>query len=327
VTRPAAFVISLDFELYWGVRDNRSLESDASRLLGVRTVVPRLLELFSAYGVRATWATVGFVFFGSRRELLERLPEPRPRYDDPRLSPYHDLDTLGADEASDPFHYGGSLVRMIAEHPEQEIGTHTFSHYYSLEPGQGAEAFEADLLAARRTASEAGVELSTIVFPRNQVNLDYLSICGRHGITAYRGTERSFIYRSRPGAGDRRLFRALRMADAYVPVAGSTAFHPTPSPPELPLNVPSSRFLRPYDPRLKHLDWVRLRRIVADMSRAAREGAVYHLWWHPENFGGHTEENLQFLTRILDHFARLRTSDGMQGMCVRDLAQALEAQG
>jgi hypothetical protein len=284
-----------------------------------------LLELFSAYGIRATWATVGFVFFGAKGELLEHLPEERPRYENPRLSPYGELETLGPDEASDPFHYGRSLVQKIAMHPEQEIASHTFSHYYCLEPGQDAAAFEADLAAALQTANDAGVKISTLVFPRNQVNPEYLALCRRNRITAYRGTERSVIYASRRQSRDTRLFRALRLVDAYLPVAGSTSFHPARPNPGMPLNVPSSRFLRPYDPRLRHLDSARLKRIVADMSRAAREGAVYHMWWHPHNFGRHTDENLAFLTRILDHFAQLRASDGMQSMSIRELTQAIEA--
>lgn len=325
MTRAPAFVISLDFELYWGMRDATSLDAYASNLLGERAVVPRLLELFSAYGVRATWAIVGFLFFGSRSELLEHVPDERPRYRDPRLSPYDHLETLGADEASDPFHYGRSLVETIARQADQEIATHTFSHYYCLERGQHAADFEADLGAALRAGREAGVELSTIVFPRNQVNPQYLPICRHHGITAYRGTENSTIHAGRQLSRERWPLRALRVVDAYVPVVGSTASHPTPPAPGLPVNVPSSRFLRPYDPRLKQLEEVRLKRIATDMSRAARDGGVYHLWWHPHNFGRHTEENLAFLTRILEHFVELRTSHGMQGMSIREVARAVEA--
>jgi hypothetical protein len=55
-------VISLDFELYWGVRDVFALEEYASNLLGVRKVVPAVLQLFDQYGIHATWATVGFLF-------------------------------------------------------------------------------------------------------------------------------------------------------------------------------------------------------------------------------------------------------------------------
>jgi hypothetical protein len=52
--------------------------------------------------------------------------------------------------------------------PGQEIGTHTFSHYYCLEPGQQPEQFEDDLKAAIAVSKAKGIDTKSIVFPRNQ---------------------------------------------------------------------------------------------------------------------------------------------------------------
>lgn len=49
-----------------------------------------------------------------------------------------------------------------------------------------------------------------------------------------------------------------------------------------------------------------------DLTYAARQGLVYHLWWHPHNFGKHLEENMGMLRRILDRFHGLRERYGMQ---------------
>ena len=38
------------------------------------------VTLFERYGVHCTWATVGLLFFDRKAELMEYLPEPRPRY-------------------------------------------------------------------------------------------------------------------------------------------------------------------------------------------------------------------------------------------------------
>src|SRR4051812_16464020 len=145
---PGTLVVSLDFELHWGVRHERTVESYRENLLGVRTAVPRMLELFADYGVHTTWATVGFLFCETRDELLDSLPELRPRYEDERLSPYPDLAAVGPDEERDPFHFAPSLIRRIDAAPDQEIGSHTLSHYFCVEAGQDAETFEADLGAA-----------------------------------------------------------------------------------------------------------------------------------------------------------------------------------
>ena len=49
------------------------------------------------------------------------------------------------------------------------------------------------------------------------------------------------------------------------------------------------------------LEPLRMRRILSDLTHAAKKGLVYHLWWHPHNFGDHMDENLVFLKKILDH--------------------------
>ena len=62
-----ALVISLDFELHWGVRDKRPVDGPyRENLLGAREAIPRMLDLFEEFGVAATWATVGFLFAKNR---------------------------------------------------------------------------------------------------------------------------------------------------------------------------------------------------------------------------------------------------------------------
>lgn len=80
MTASPTFVISLDFELMWGVRDHESIGSYGAHVLGVREAVRRLLDLFEKKGIRATWATVGFVFCRSKEELVASAPALRPSY-------------------------------------------------------------------------------------------------------------------------------------------------------------------------------------------------------------------------------------------------------
>ena len=56
------------------------------------------------------------------------------------------------------------------------------------------------------------------------------------------------------------------------------------------------------------------------MSRAARTGTVYHLWWHPHNFGADLETNVRFLEAILDHYKRLADRYGMHSRSMTELA-------
>jgi len=67
------FVISLDFELMWGVRDKRTINDYGQNILNVHQVIPQTLELFRKYAVCGTFSTVGFLFFKTKEELLDIL--------------------------------------------------------------------------------------------------------------------------------------------------------------------------------------------------------------------------------------------------------------
>lgn len=317
-----AFLLSLDFELFWGMRDKRTIAGYGPNILGVREALPRMLEAFDAHGVKATFATVGLLFFERKEELMRGLPAIRPTYTNKDLSPYNGhIDGIGADEVEDPYHYGASLIRSIQQHPLHEIAGHTFSHYYCLEPGQTEAQFAADLAAAQRAARTFGIELKSFVFPRNQYNARYLGICKEHGIIAYRGNERSWLYQGRNKEEESRFRRALRLLDTWFDLSGKNT-HPMPQAgAALPVDLPSSRFLRPYGARFAALDGLKLGRITRAMDHAAKTGTIFHLWWHPHNFGRDLERNMAFLHRVLDHYDQLRIAHGFESVTMGELAQ------
>jgi hypothetical protein len=312
-----AFVISLDFELMWGVRDKRTIADYGRNILGVRQVVPALLDLFAARDIACTWATVGFLFCADKGELMGSLPATLPVYADMRLSPYGDLAALGRNEQDDPYHFAFSLLQRVRDTPLQEIATHTFSHFYCLEEGGDAEAFRADLAAAKAAAARHGIALTSIVFPRNQTSGAHLRICRELGFTAFRGNETVWFHRARRDAEQSAPVRAFRLADNYLPIAGAQDHAPILV--DGLIDVASSRFLRPARGG-GAFERLRLRRIAAAMEQAARHGTVFHLWWHPHNFGVNLDLNLAFLTAILDHFRTLRDRYGMRAQTMAAIA-------
>jgi peptidoglycan/xylan/chitin deacetylase (PgdA/CDA1 family) len=321
---PAAFVISLDFELHWGVRDVKTVAQYRQNLLGVRRVVPALLAAFAEYAIHATWATVGFLFFSTRTELLASLPNLRPNYDEMRLSPYLDIKkVLGRDEDDDPFHFGRRLIDQIRSYPGQEIATHTFSHYYCLEPKQSVDAFRADLQAAIAAAANLGITFNSIVFPRNQYDIIHLDVCRRLGLKVFRGNQNSWLYHPRATARETRWLRAARLVDSYWDLLSHNCYPLSDVGRKPLLNLPASRFLRPYIAHMPMLQALQERRILADMTYAAEHGLVYHLWWHPHNFGAHLNKNMALLRRILDHFQIMRERCGMQSMNMGELPSLL----
>ena len=313
-------VISLDLELYWGMRDIVSIEDYKQHLSGVRQAIPAILELFYRYKIHATWATVGFLFYDNLEQLQTHIPRQRPNYQQHNLSPYEYIKN-SEPERDSTLHFCPDLIELISQYSGQEIGTHTFSHYYCLEAGQTQAEFKADLVAAIEAGKQTNTATQSLVFPRNQYNQDYLQTIADCGISSYRGNETHPIYNDEGGDGDRLPKRILRLLDAYLNLTGHNCYSRSQLNSSYPVNIRASRFLRPYSPRLKHLDPLRLRRITSGLRHAANRGETYHLWWHPHNFGVNLAENIAFLERILQTYRELEAQNKMQSLNMREVAE------
>lgn len=315
------FIISLDFELFWGVHDVYKKEQYEQNVRGAHNVVLSLLEMFNQYRIHATWAVVGMIYCQNPEELTRILPAIKPTYQNEKLSSYNYFDHNPIGEKDQELFFAPYLIKRIATTPEQEIATHTFSHYYCLEDGQTMEQFSADLQLAQQISRQHGRELKSIVFPRNQINENYIRECKRLGLTSYRGNEESWVYRLQSTEKKRYMKRALRMLDRYINIFGHQTFElPQQFSDALPLNIPSSRYLARCSERLKWLEGLRLKRILSDMTSAAQQGKAYHLWWHPHDFGRNTSKNLAFLEKILEHFLQLQKTYGFRSRNMNELA-------
>ena len=257
--RAGALVISLDFELAWGVHD--SLGSDGGyrdNLLGAREVIPRMLDLFREYEVEATWATVGLLFAASAEER---------------------------------------------------------------------EQFEADLDAAQAIAEHHGFSLQSLVIPRHQVRADYAPAIRRAGFRQHRTNEKNWI--SRPTASGKSPLpvRAVRLANSYSRITRSERVPWKDTQPDEHglVDIRESFFLRPYSPTLGALNELRVKRIINAMRLAARSRSIFHLWWHPHNFGVNQQQNLDDLEVLLEEYARLRQSLGFRSYSMKNVGQMAHA--
>jgi peptidoglycan/xylan/chitin deacetylase (PgdA/CDA1 family) len=265
-------IISLDYELMWGVRDKRSIENYGDAIKGVKKSTTLTLELFKKHQVSATYATVGFLFHQNKQELLAAMPALKPTYADINLSPYPGIENyVGENEFDDPYYFGYELTNKIKEDRLHELATHTYSHYYCLESGQTIEQFKEDMKVAMGVAKKMDVALKSIVFPRNQYNDEYLDVCKQFGIISYRGNEEHFIYTSGSGENQTPIRRALRLIDAYFNITGYHCYDYDFIKKEFPFNIPSSRFLRPYNKKLSFLEGLKLNRIKKAMTHAAKK--------------------------------------------------------
>lgn len=320
--RNGLFVISLDFELMWGVWDITTKEKYGANVAGVQKAIPAMLALFQKYGIKVTFATVGFLFCKNKEELLHHCPAEKPAYSNSSYNVYEkEVPIIGTDEKDDPWHFGYSLVELLMQSPH-EIGSHTFSHYYCLEDGQTATQFAADTKSSADAAGSKGIQLKSFVFPRNQVNPDYFEILAQNNITNYRGNPTSWIYKPRRFSAEVPFIRMCRLLDTYLPVSGYNT-HSLKKQTGLPVNIPASRFLKPYSKKLRFLEKLRIHRIKTEMSKAAASGELYHLWWHPHNFGINTTENIAFLESLLQHFTMLQNKYGFKSATMQQAAEII----
>ncbi len=320
ISKKGIFIVSLDFELYWGVRSNRTIQDYEDNLNGTGKAVEEILKAFQEYEIHATWAAVGFLFFKDAETLKKTIPDELPHYVNQFLSPYRYI--IESKVLENCYHFAPELLDLIHKHENQEIATHTFSHYYSLEKIHNPTAFKADLASAIHTAEDFGLRIQSIVFPKNQFNRELLPILTELGITSYRGNEHSWAYNAAAVKENNTIFRrAYRLLDAYFNLSGYHTYQIDALSREKPYNIPSSRFLRPCSERYRILDNLRLLRIKKAMSYAAKNQTVFHMWWHPHNFGKNTLANLSFLREILKHYEKLKKNYGMQSLNMGEVAE------
>ena len=315
-------MVSLDYELFWGMLDVCPLEAYQDNVLGGKKAIPKLLRLFEKYGIHATWATVGFLFADNYEELSQFLPQLRPGYAKPELDGYAWFDKIGKNEETAPCFYAPGLLEQIAKVPGQEIGSHTFCHYYCREAGQTAEQFEADMRAAKAIAKAKGYEITSVILPRNQTEPEYTEVLRKVGFTAYRAEEDDWIHRYFRKKKWQVPFRALHLLDMYLPLTGRCCYEPRFE--NGIWNFVGSRIFRPIFRPLEFLEGMKLRRIKGEMRYAAKHGLVYHLWWHPHNLGVRTQENLAQLEELFRYYTELKAQYGMQCLNMGEAAAMLQ---
>lgn len=315
----AKFVISLDFELMWGMKDLPNAQDYEESVLGVRKAIPLLLKLFSNYDIHATWATVGIMLNENKSEIEKNIPIRVPLYENAMCSSYNHLNEIGQSERDDKLHYAGSLFTQVKDCNYQEIGTHTYSHYYCLEKGSDQESFACDVdKACEMMRNRYGITVRSIVFPRNQYDETNLSALQEHGIIAYRGNPDYGFDASKKGIAAV-WQKMLRTIDAYLPIFGSHTY--TESVDKFGIvNVKASRFFRPAS-AYAFLEKLKVHRIKKQMLYAAKHKQMFHLWWHPHNMGKKSETMMKQIEEVLKYYFYLNKTYGMISQTMEEYAR------
>lgn len=308
-------IVSLDFELYWGVQDCIELKDYQLRIKNGLKAIPQALELFKKYGIHATWATVGMIFADNVSMAKRFSPDPskRPSYVNESLSGYRCFDQGDIVQEPDCF-FAPATIDRILQYEGQEVGSHTFSHYYCKEAGQTVEQFRDDMTSAINIAKTKSISLKSIVLPRNQSVKQYNQVLEEFGITSFRDLENTWFNK----IGIIWLERLFRLMDVYLPLSNG-CYHPKVE--DGVVNLMGSRMYKPYFKPLGFLEGLKIHRIKKQMLYAAQNGLVYHLWWHPHNIGVMTDFHLKQLDEIFSYYSELSKEYGMRSLNMKEMAE------
>ena len=314
------FCISLDFEKYWGIHDVINWKNKEHELRSVESIVSQMLNIFEKRNIHVSWATVGLLFSSSLDEVQHTTSCLDIHYDNPNYSPYR----LSPGELKEiPFEMlsAQNEIKAILATAGQDLASHTFSHYYTLEAGQSSSDFEKDMELMKEAGEKFNHTFKSIVFPRNQVNQDYLELLSHKGYAVYRGNQMSKLWASSPFAKESLSKKGRRVLDAYYNIANTVSVKPS----ELEaingmINIPANRFLRPSSGR-SILEKQKIKHIKEEMTKAAMNGEIYHLWWHPHNFAKNTDEHFQQLDAIIAHYEKLNSAYGFASLNMLEIGE------
>lgn len=318
-TNEGELVISLDFEMFWGMADVTKVADMAPVMKNVHNVVPRLLTLFEKYNIHATWATVGALMADGSDDFLRYLPDNLPRQTRQMLEKMGIVPENKEEMCPRDILFAPELVKAVADTEGQEIGTHTYSHYYCSEKDSKPEEYAAEIGAALKMAGAKGYEIDSAVFPRNQVADEYLEAMSGEKRLAFRGNESGMICEMR--AKKPKLGTLLWYVDNYIPLQKRTSYKLKDILDRGMLNIRSSRFFKPFRPKYSFAEKLKLRRYKKEMLKAAKKGEIYHMYWHPHNFAVDTEVNFTQMEELLAYYSELRRKYGMKSMNMREVAE------
>lgn len=300
-------VFSVDAELAWGSHDLHPLsEAEQRRVMDARENWERLLRLFEAYGIPATWAVVG--------HLLT-------------------TDTSYRDEYPGPSDWFQQADRGMATWPEQWVGTdlveavetasvdnelasHSFSH--AIFPEISDEQANAECELAKTVGEEFGLDFTSFVFPRNRIA--HRSLLEEHGFECYRGQRPDPQYEI-PGV------RGFRMLVGGLTGRGGPSTV-TPSVDEYGLvNIPASVFLGGF----RGQPWTELGKLRGDpavtllkrgIDKACETGELFHMWLHPHDLTD--DRYIERVREILDYVSLKENQDQATVRTMGDVASRVK---
>jgi hypothetical protein len=306
--RPGSFVFSLDMELAWGDLWNTPPAYTSSRDgTKEREAIRRILDLMDEFGVAATWAITGHLFYDHCEECTV-CPIIELKGKDPRF------DTIW--QSNDSMWYGADIVEAIlARKAGHEIAFHGYTHRYFDKLTTEEAKFE--IQEWLRLANRRGLPHYSVIFPQGRIA--HLDLFREVGFITYRGKDVRHPLLSIPFFG-----KVVNRFNLKLSFLTPQIYEITNDASGL-VNIPSSQWMfrtrRAVETLLDsvHLETLRFRETARAIQAAAATGKVIHLWAHPHEF--RTEKDFEKLRYLFGKFAEQAHQGSLRSITMADLAK------
>jgi hypothetical protein len=302
------FVFSLDTELAWGGLWNQP-QSQRTSWDGAkeRETIQRLLNMMDEFGILATWAITGHLFY-EKCEECEICPVLELKGEDNRF------DQIWG--TRDPMWYGDDIIETLkSRDSNHEIAFHGYTHRLFDSLSRDEARFE--IREWLRLATRRGIVHQTVIFPQGRIG--HLDLFQKAGFICYRGKEVRHPAISIPILG-----KVLNRMNLVLSILAPQVYDVNVDPLGL-VNIPSSQWLFRTNRRIEaildslNLHTLRLQPTIKSIERAAKERKVIHLWVHPHEF--RTEKDFEKLRFVFECFAVQAKAGRLQSITMTDLAQ------
>lgn len=310
-------VISQDFEMLWGSIGSNKFETFKKNVIHEDFIIDKTLELFKKYKIHATWAIVGAMLCKNSNEANNYINNDII-YKNWNFSMKDYINSI-PDELN-KYYFAPHYLYKLLSIKHQEIATHTFSHFYCLEDDSKKSLFEEEIQNSKKIFSEYGVEIKSIILPRNQVNTSWNDVLLKNKITAVRMRQPAFIL-----SKNKQRSKIIDFLDSYIPIRKNLCYNIKNIKEENGVyNIKASMFYRTYNEKLKIFEYLKTARIKHEMTISAKKGLIFHLWWHPHNMGSNIKYNFKQLESILKHYKKLSSKYDYKSYNMEEIVNLLE---
>ncbi|MFB0561242.1 MAG: hypothetical protein ACETWM_08505 [Candidatus Lokiarchaeia archaeon] len=305
------FTISIDLELAWGVCDRPIKPSTRHKILLERDIVRSILNLFSKYDIRATWAIVGHLFLTECNWEGDKVHPEISRPITKNLK--RDWFFQHPKNHADPLWYSCDIIEWIRNaSPKQEIGSHSFCHIKYCERSTNPKAVKADIKRAKKLHEAFNLPFEAFIFPHNIVG--YKSLLAKAGVLVYRGNS-PIWYNFIPSYSIRCLLDSIYFlirvpSPTVMAMVDETGM----------VNIPESMLLSGRNGVRSLVSSRRtIKRGIDGLNRAVERGEIFHLWFHPYNFTNKKDKQFYVLEAFLKYAQRLRENGQLEILTMRDI--------